>query len=107
MTVSEPGRAAVPVASAPGTASVPSSACGLSGIAPHPRRLGEPGPLADKSTAAMRYQSPLRYPGAKSGLAAVIGDLIANAAAELGTPELFVEPFAGGASTGLRLAGPA
>jgi site-specific DNA-adenine methylase len=53
----------------------------------------------------MRYQSPLRYPGAKSGLAAVIGDLIANAAAELGTPELFVEPFAGGASTGLRLAG--
>ena len=81
MTASETGRAAVPVAAAPGTcAVVPTSAWGLSGIAPHPRRLGEPGPLADKSTAAMRYQSPLRYPGAKSGLAAVIGDLIENAA---------------------------
>ena len=95
MTTSEPGPAAVPVAPAPGTASLPTSVCGLSGIAPHPRPLGEPGPLADKSTAAMRYQSPLRYPGAKSGLVAVIGDLIANAAAELGTPELLVEPFAG------------
>jgi DNA adenine methylase len=53
----------------------------------------------------MRYQSPLRYPGAKSGLTPVIGDLIGNAAVVLGTPELFVEPFAGGASTALRLAG--
>ncbi len=105
MAASETGRAAVPVAAAPDTSRFPTSARGSSGIAPHPRRLGEPGPLADKSTAAMRYQSPLRYPGAKSGLAGVIGDLIGNAAAELGTPELFVEPFAGGASTGLRLAG--
>jgi DNA adenine methylase len=53
----------------------------------------------------MRYQSPLRYPGAKSGLAGVIGDLVTSAAAKLGKPELFVEPFAGGASTALRLAG--
>jgi DNA adenine methylase len=53
----------------------------------------------------MRYQSPLRYPGAKSGLASVIGDLVASAGAKLGRPELFVEPFAGGASTALRLAG--
>ena len=68
MTASETGQAAVPVTKTPGTASVPTSAWGLTGIAPHPRQLGEPGPLADKSAAAMRYQSPLRYPGAKSGL---------------------------------------
>lgn len=53
----------------------------------------------------MRYQSPLRYPGAKSGLSGVIAELISGASRELGTPELFVEPFAGGASTALRLAG--
>jgi DNA adenine methylase len=61
--------------------------------------------LADESAAALRYLSPLRYPGAKSGLVAVIGDLVENATAKLGEPELFVEPFAGGASTALRLAG--
>jgi DNA adenine methylase len=105
MTTSETGRADAPVTAAPRTASAPAPPWGPTSVAPHPRRLDEPGPLADKSTAAMRYQSPLRYPGAKSGLAGVIGDLIGNAAAELGTPELFVEPFAGGASTGLRLAG--
>jgi len=53
----------------------------------------------------MRYLSPLRYPGAKSGLAAVIAELITASSAPLGRPELFVEPFAGGASTALRLAG--
>ena len=53
----------------------------------------------------MRYLSPLRYPGAKSGLAAAIGELITAASESLGRPQLFVEPFAGGASTGLRLAG--
>lgn len=74
-------------------------------IAAHPRRLQETGPLADVSAAAMRYQSPLRYPGAKSGLTPVIGDLILSATNVLGAPELFVEPFAGGASTALRLAG--
>lgn len=50
----------------------------------------------------MRYQSPLRYPGAKSGLVKHIQRCIqANRPA----PELFVEPFAGGASTALRLVG--
>ena len=53
----------------------------------------------------MRYQSPLRYPGAKSGLAPVIADLITESSKSLGRPELFVEPFAGGASAALRLAG--
>ena len=74
-------------------------------IEAHPRKLRNPGPLADESAAAMRYLSPLRYPGAKSGLVGVIGDLVARATVKLGMPELFVEPFAGGASTALRLAG--
>jgi site-specific DNA-adenine methylase len=55
--------------------------------------------------AGMRYQSPLRYPGAKSGLTPVIARLVEANMATLGRPELFVEPFAGGASTSLRLAG--
>ena len=53
----------------------------------------------------MRYPSPLRYPGAKSGLAAAIAELINASSSSLGRPELFIEPFAGGASTALRLAG--
>lgn len=74
-------------------------------IGHRPRKLHEPGALAVQAAATMRYQSPLRYPGAKSGLVGVIGDLVASATDTLGKPELFVEPFAGGASTGLRLAG--
>ncbi|WP_171468059.1 DNA adenine methylase [Cellulosimicrobium sp. 72-3] len=54
-----------------------------------------------------RYQSPLRYPGAKSGLARVIGDLLksAQASSAMDRIDLLVEPFAGGASTSLRLLG--
>jgi DNA adenine methylase len=52
----------------------------------------------------MRYLSPLRYPGAKSGLASVVASLIIESSKSLGRPHLFVEPFAGGASTALRLA---
>lgn len=54
-----------------------------------------------------RYQSPLRYPGAKSGLSSVIGELItaAERSAQVQRVELLVEPFAGGASTTLRLLG--
>jgi DNA adenine methylase len=74
-------------------------------VRPHPRPLGPPRPLADTAGAALRYQSPLRYPGAKSGLADVIGELVNAASTKLGKPRLFVEPFAGGASTSLRLAG--
>jgi DNA adenine methylase len=49
----------------------------------------------------------LRYPGAKSGLAKVIGELItaAQRSAQVRQVDLFVEPFAGGASTTLRLVG--
>jgi DNA adenine methylase len=70
-----------------------------------PRALSHPLPLPDAALGTMRYQSPLRYPGAKSGLASVIAELIGESSKSIGTPELFVEPFAGGASTSLRLAG--
>jgi D12 class N6 adenine-specific DNA methyltransferase len=70
-----------------------------------PRPLAQPSQLRDQALAAMRYLSPLRYPGAKSGLAAIIAELITVSSGLLGSPKLFVEPFAGGASTALRLAG--
>lgn len=54
-------------------------------------------------TASPRTLSPLRYPGAKSNLAPVIGEIVARATAAIGRPELLVEPFAGGASTSLYL----
>ncbi|MGH3566551.1 MAG: DNA adenine methylase [Pseudonocardia sp.] len=49
----------------------------------------------------------MRYPGAKSGLAPLIGTLIRAAASHprIGNIDLLVEPFAGGASTSLRLVG--
>ena len=67
--------------------------------------IGEPGPLTWAAGATMRYQSPLRYPGAKSGLVGVISELLIAASTVLKKPQLLVEPFAGGASTSLRLAG--
>jgi DNA adenine methylase len=70
-----------------------------------PRALASPIKLRDEALSAMRYLSPLRYPGAKSGLVTVIVKLITESSKSLGRPELFVEPFAGGASTALRLAG--
>ncbi|MFI6505659.1 DNA adenine methylase [Nonomuraea typhae] len=68
-----------------------------------PRAVREIGKLDGADPAGIRYLSPLRYPGAKSGLAAAIGELVASASRSLGRPSLFVEPFAGGASTSLRL----
>ncbi|MER8259624.1 DNA adenine methylase [Streptomyces albidoflavus] len=54
-----------------------------------------------------RYQSPLRYPGAKSALAPVITRVITTAKQSREVPEinLLVEPFAGGASASLRMIG--
>ncbi len=54
-----------------------------------------------------RYQSPLRYPGAKSSLAPVIARVITSAKQSPVVPEinLLVEPFAGGASASLRMIG--
>jgi site-specific DNA-adenine methylase len=70
-----------------------------------PRPIAKVAALPDATLASMRYQSPLRYPGAKSGLASAISHLMKMASASIGRPHLFVEPFAGGASTALRLAG--
>ncbi len=91
---------------APKTRSVALSA--ISGAPPHltsgPRTLETPpGALIDPSAAAMRYLSPLRYPGAKSGLAPLIAEIVKGGARLLGRPQMFVEPFAGGASAALRL----
>lgn len=46
--------------------------------------------------------SPLRYPGAKRQLVPIIERIIAG---NVPPPRLFVEPFCGGATTALRLAG--
>ncbi len=73
-------------------------------IGANPRALANPGKLRDEALGAMRYLSPLRYPGAKSGLVNVVASLIIESSKSLGRPHLFVEPFAGGASTALRLA---
>jgi DNA adenine methylase len=109
MTVTDTQLAGEPTgtsASVAGRAAVGTTEVGApASIEAHPRKLRDAGSLADESAAAMRYLSPLRYPGAKSGLVGVIGDLVAGATVKLGMPELFVEPFAGGASTALRLAG--
>lgn len=48
----------------------------------------------------MRYVSPLRYPGGKGRFATPISRLIEYTSATGGT---YVEPFAGGASVGIRL----
>ncbi|MEV1013201.1 DNA adenine methylase [Micromonospora sp. NPDC049801] len=72
-----------------------------------PRKIDHAPAEVTHSLAAGRYQSPLRYPGAKSGLSNVIGELIAAAqrSAQVRRVDLLVEPFAGGASTTLRLVG--
>lgn len=105
MTISEAGSNTVAAVSSLDRVRASAGAWTPRSIDVHPRRLRDIDPLADASAATMRYQSPLRYPGAKSGLTPVIGNLIGRATRVLGTPELFVEPFAGGASTALRLAG--
>ena len=62
-----------------------------------------PHPIAH-AVARARYQSPLRYPGAKSLMTKAISRLVTNAReTTMGRVRLFVEPFAGGASTSLRL----
>ena len=59
------------------------------------------------SVAEARYQSPLRYAGAKSSLAPVLARLITEAKTSpaIRNVKLLVEPFAGGASASLRLVG--
>lgn len=73
-------------------------------IADRPRKLSYGlSPIRHEGTRA-RHLSPLRYPGAKAGLADVLRVLFRNATDTAGIKiELLVEPFAGGASTSLRL----
>lgn len=73
----------------------------------HARKIGgEAAPITD-ALANARYQTPLRYPGAKTGLSTVISRILAGAvqSRSVGRIDLLVEPFAGGASTSLRLVG--
>lgn len=65
--------------------------------------LPVPEPITDAQARA-RYLSPLRYPGAKSLMTKAIATLVRNARSTAAGPVgIFVEPFAGGASTALRL----
>lgn len=85
----------------------PAPAGPLLAIGDAPRRIAtHPGAVAHP-LAAGRYQSPLRYPGAKSGLSNVISEVLiaAQRSAQARAVDLLVEPFAGGASTTLRLIG--
>lgn len=59
--------------------------------------------LAEHPRARARYLSPLRYPGAKAGLLPVLRELVESAVMTGMRFDLLLEPFAGGASTSLRL----
>ncbi|WP_370413494.1 DNA adenine methylase [Streptomyces fradiae] len=76
-------------------------------ILDNPRPLVSPLGVVDHALMMSRYQSPLRYPGAKSSLAPVIARILDAAKGSRAVPEinLLVEPFAGGASASLRLVG--
>jgi DNA adenine methylase len=76
-------------------------------IGKRPRTIHEPALPLDHPLATGRYQTPLRYPGAKTGLANLIGQLVESAktSPQVRRVDLLVEPFAGGASTSLRLVG--
>ncbi|GGP45117.1 DNA adenine methylase [Saccharothrix coeruleofusca] len=71
------------------------------------RQLVSPPGVVDHALTTSRYQSPLRYPGAKSSLAPVISRILDAAKGSRAVPaiNLLVEPFAGGASASLRLVG--
>ncbi len=79
----------------------------LLAIGPLPRRISYEVADVDHTLAHGRYQSPLRYPGAKGGLSNIISGLItaAQRSRQVRQVDLLVEPFAGGASTTLRLIG--
>lgn len=85
----------------------PAPAAGLLSIGDGPRGIATHPSAVVHPLAAGRYQSPLRYPGAKSGLSNVIGELLtaAQQSTQVQRVDLLVEPFAGGASTTLRLVG--
>ena len=76
-------------------------------VTAHPRAIKSDPDRIDHPLAKGRYQTPLRYPGAKTGLSNLIGTMIRAAAqsTQVERVDLLVEPFAGGASTSLRLVG--
>lgn len=76
-------------------------------IGAQPRKIGPAAAPLAHQLATGRYQTPLRYPGAKTGLADLIGRLVesAKSSRQVRQVDLLVEPFAGGASTSLRLVG--
>lgn len=76
-------------------------------IRAQPRTIDEAAQQLDHPLATGRYQTPLRYPGAKTGLADLIGRLVESAkqSSQIQNVDLLVEPFAGGASTSLRMVG--
>lgn len=76
-------------------------------IGARPRLLNQDLDPVCHDLALKRYQSPLRYPGAKRGLSGRISELLRSALSTrlLSDVALFVEPFAGGAATSLRLVG--
>lgn len=76
-------------------------------IRTRPRTIHEHPGTIDHPLSTGRYQTPLRYPGAKTGLAELIARLVESAkeSVQVRNVDLLVEPFAGGASTSLRLVG--
>lgn len=76
-------------------------------VSAQPRSIKSDPDRIDHTLAEGRYQTPLRYPGAKTGLASLIGKLVdaAKHSPQVQRVDLLVEPFAGGASTSLRLVG--
>lgn len=83
------------------------SAAIASAIDEQPRPLIEVPATVAHALANGRYQSPLRYPGAKSSLTPVLSRVLTAAKGSREVPQidLLVEPFAGGASASLRLVG--
>lgn len=55
----------------------------------------------DKPKSALRFLSPFRYPGGKTSLRRYVLDWLVSLPTK---PNIFVEPFAGGASVGLAVA---
>lgn len=77
---------------------------GVEAIASAPRKVSWHPGAVDPALRTSRYLSPLRYPGAKSLLYPVLGSIFTGAVERAGMRfDLLVEPFAGGASTSLRL----
>jgi site-specific DNA-adenine methylase len=103
----DPSADQYPPAAAPGRLRLAAVLSTPEHIGTTPRTIQQPATSLSHPLASGRYQTPLRYPGAKSGLAELIGHLVesAKSSPQVRRVDLLVEPFAGGASTSLRLVG--